>query len=169
MESIRVTRAGEGEHFLIATDVITIKASGLNTSDRIVLIEVQVRPGEGPPAMHRHAYSEAFYVLSGEFEFVTTESESGDRTTVRITEGDTIALPSMAWHNFKNIGSTTGKLLSIHSPSGMENFARELGIPIDDPLNPPQTIGPPSEEQRQKMMTTIRKYMEIMPFDSAGH
>ena len=166
MESVCVTRSGEGEHYLVASDVITIKASGPNTSDRFVLIEVRVRPGEGPPAMHRHFYSEAFYVLSGEFEFITTDS-AGEITRHCIAEGDTIALPSMAWHNFKNISSITGRLLSFHSPSGMEHFAREFGVPIEDPQNPPEAA-PPSEEQRQKLIASIGKYVEFMPIDHAA-
>ena len=151
---------------MIASDIVTIKASGPSTSDRFVLIEVHVRSGEGPPAMHRHYYSEAFYVLSGEFEFISTDS-AGEITRHSVTEGDTIALPSMAWHNFKNVGSNTGRLLSFHSPSGMEHFAREFGVPIEDPQNPPVTA-PLSDDQRQKLIASIGKYVEFMPMDDAA-
>ena len=54
MDAIHVTRASEGEHWLVVTDVTTIKASGGNTSGKLLVLEVTVPPGGGPPVFHRH-------------------------------------------------------------------------------------------------------------------
>jgi len=60
MDTLHVTRAGEGEHWLVITDVTTVKASGRHTSGNLLVIEVNVSPGGRPPALHRHGYAEAF-------------------------------------------------------------------------------------------------------------
>src|SRR5215213_298732 len=49
MDTIHVTRAGAGEHWLVVTDVTTIKASGRNTSGKLLAISRSPsRPAEGP-------------------------------------------------------------------------------------------------------------------------
>ena len=48
----------------------------------------------------------------------------------------------------------------------MESFMREIGQPIDDPKNPSEPAGPPSDEERHRMMEIIQKYMEILPPDN---
>jgi mannose-6-phosphate isomerase-like protein (cupin superfamily) len=165
VKTIHVAQAGQGEHLLVGTDVVTIKASGQETAGRMLIIEVRVPPGGGPPALHRHHYAEIFYILEGEFEISTADADN-HLSTRKIQAGDTLAIPSMVWHNFKNVGTTPGKFLAIHSPAGMEAFAREIGTPITDPLHPPQPTGPPTEAQRARMMETILKYMEILPLDT---
>ena len=164
MDTIQITPADGGEHLLVVTDVVTIKASGQHTSGDLLMIEVIVPPGGGPPALHRHTSSEIFYLLEGEFE-VSTIDTSNALSKTKVRAGDTLSIPSMVWHNFKNVGATSGKFLAIHSPAGMEAFAREIGRPIDAPNNPPQPAGPPSDEQRQRMMSIIEKYMDVLPLD----
>jgi mannose-6-phosphate isomerase-like protein (cupin superfamily) len=164
MDTIHVTRVDQGEHWLVGTDVITIKASGQDTSGSLLVLEVTVPPGGGPPVLHRHAYSETFRFLEGEFEVSTLDTNDA-LSTVKVTAGDTVSIPLMAWHNFKNVGATPGKFIAIHSPAVMEEFVREIGQPIDDPHEPPEPPGPPSDEERHRMMEIIQKYMEILPPD----
>jgi mannose-6-phosphate isomerase-like protein (cupin superfamily) len=162
METIHITQTDQGEHFLVVTDVVTIKASGQETSGTMLMLEVRVPAGGGPPILHRHRYAETFYILEGEFEVDTDDAENR-LSTRKITAGDTVSIPSLVWHNFKNVGAGPGKFIVVHSPAVMESFIREIGQPITDPLNPPKPAGPPSDEQMQKMMATIMKYMEVLP------
>jgi mannose-6-phosphate isomerase-like protein (cupin superfamily) len=162
--TISVTRADQGEHWLVGTDVNTIKASGRDTSGKLLVVEVKVLPGGGPPILHRHAYSEAFVFQEGEFE-ISTVDEDYSLSTFRVGAGDTVSIPSMAWHNFKNVGATPGRFIVVHSPAVMEDFLREIGRQIDDPQNPPQPSSPPSEEEQQRMLEIIGKYMEVLPPD----
>ncbi|MBE7555937.1 MAG: cupin domain-containing protein [Anaerolineales bacterium] len=162
METIYITQTGQGEHFLVGTDVVTIKASGQETSGQLLVLEVRVPPGGGPPVLHRHQYAETFYILEGEFE-VETAAAANRLSTRRITAGDTLSIPSMVWHNFKNVGAGPARFVVVHAPAVMESFIREIGRPISDPLNPPKPAGPPSDEQMQKMMGIIMKYMEVLP------
>ena len=48
MNTIHVTRAGEGEHWLVISDVTTVKASARHTSGNLLVVEVNVPPGGGP-------------------------------------------------------------------------------------------------------------------------
>jgi mannose-6-phosphate isomerase-like protein (cupin superfamily) len=162
MNTIHVTRADEGEHWLVVTDVTTIKASGLNTSGKLLVIEVTVPPGGGPPVLHRHEYSEVFLFQEGEFE-VSTVDEDYAPSTFSVGAGDTVSIPSMVWHNFKNVGEAPGKFTAVHSPAVMEVFMREIGRQIDDPHDPPSPDGPPTEEEMQRMMEIIGRYMEMLP------
>lgn len=164
MDTIHVTRAGEGEHWLVVTDVTTVKASARHTSGNLLIIEVNVPPGGGPPVLHRHGYAEAFLFQEGEFE-ISTVGEDNALSTLRVTTGDTVSVPSMVWHNFKNVGTVPGRFIAVHSPAVMEEFMREIGQQIDDLQNPPQPAGPPSEEEQQRMMEIIGKYMEVLPPD----
>ena len=160
--TINVTRADQGEHWLVGTDANTIKASGRDTSDKLLVVEVTVSPGGGPPVLHRHAYSEVFLFQEGEFE-ISTVDEDYTLSTMRVGAGDTMSIPSMAWHNFKNVGASPGRFIVVHSPAVMEGFLREIGRQIDDPHNPPEPEGPPTEEEMQRMMGVIGKYMEMLP------
>ena len=47
-DTINVTRADGGEHWLVGGDVTTIKASGRDTSGDLLVLEVTVPPGGGP-------------------------------------------------------------------------------------------------------------------------
>lgn len=163
-DTVNVTRAGEGEHWLVVTDVTTIKASARHTSGRLLVLEVTVAAGGGPPVLHRHEYSETFIFQEGEFE-VSTMDEDGSFGKLTVAAGDVVSIPSMAWHNFKNVGAVPGKFLAVHSPAVMEDFMREIGRRIDDPHNPPVPEGPPLEEEMQRMMEVIGKYMEVLPPD----
>lgn len=165
METLHLTSAGQGEHLLVVTDVVTIKASGQATSGKLLIVEVRVPPGGGPPIIHRHNPAETFCILEGAFEINTVDADN-KLSTAQLTVGDTLAVPSMVWHNYKNVGATPGRFIAIQSPAGMEHFFREIGSPIADPLNPPQPAGPPSDAQRQRMMEIITKYMEVLPPDT---
>ena len=167
MDTINVTRVGEGEHWLVVTDVTTIKASGENTSGKLLVLEVTVQPGGGPPVLHRHEYSEVFLFQEGEFE-VSTVDENYALSTVRVGVGDTVSIPSMVWHNFKNVGETPGEFTAVHSPAVMEDFMREIGRQISDPQHPPAPDGPPSDQEMQRMMEIIGRYMEMLPPEKVG-
>jgi mannose-6-phosphate isomerase-like protein (cupin superfamily) len=161
---MHVARANQGEKLKVVTDTVTLKASGADTSGKLLVMEVVVPPGGGPPALHRHTSAEAFYVLEGEFELSTVVD--GHLSTVVVGTGDTVSIPSMEWHNFKNVGSATGKVLGIHSPAGLEEFAREIGTPIEDISKSTETCDPPSEAERERIMSAITKYMDVMPLDA---
>jgi mannose-6-phosphate isomerase-like protein (cupin superfamily) len=153
--------SGKGEHLIVVTDIVTLKAVAEDTAGDILFVEVIVPPGGGPPFLHRHKPSEVFYILDGDFE-VKTADEAGVIESIQIGTGSTVRIPSMTWHNYKNVGSQNGRFLATLSPAGIEQFFREVGRPASDPLNPPP-VTPPTDEQRKRIVEIASKYMEIMP------
>jgi mannose-6-phosphate isomerase-like protein (cupin superfamily) len=162
--TINVTRAGGGEHWLFGGDITTIKASGRHTSGDLLVLEVTVSPGGGPPSLHRHEYTEVFLFQEGGFEVSTLEAD-GSLGKLTVAAGDTVAIPSMAWHNFKNVGDGPGKFVAVHSPAVMEEVVHEIGQRIDDPEYPHEPDGPPSEEEMRRMMEVIGRHIEMLPPD----
>ena len=163
-DTVNVTRAGEEEHWLFGADVTTIKASGRHTSGDLLVLEVTVAAGGGPPSLHRHEYTETFLFQEGEFEVSTLDAD-GSLGTFNVAAGDTVSIPSMAWHNFKNVGAGLGRFIVVHSPAVMEEVIHEIGQRIEDPKNPPEPDGPPSEEEMLRMMEAIGRHIEMLPPD----
>lgn len=95
MNIISITKSGQGEHFLVGADLTTIRASGEATSGRLLVLEVTVPAGGGPPTLHRHEYVETFYFLEGTFEISTADS-SYTLQTYAVEAGDVVSIPSMA-------------------------------------------------------------------------
>jgi mannose-6-phosphate isomerase-like protein (cupin superfamily) len=163
-DTVNVTRAGEGEHWLFGADVTTIKASGRHTSGDLLVLEVTVAAGGGPPSLHRHEYTETFLFQEGEFEVSTLDAD-GSLGTFNVAAGDTVSIASMAWHNFKNVGAGPGRFIVVHSPAVMEEVIHEIGQRIEDPKNAPEPDGPPSEEEMLRMMEAIGRHIEMLPPD----
>ncbi len=68
----------------------------------------------------------------------------------------------MVWHTFKNTGTAHGTFLTIHSPPVMEALIHEIGVPVDDLLHSPMPDGPPSADQRERFMSLIGQYIEML-------
>ena len=159
--AIQITRAGMGEQFLFGAEIATVRASGEGTEGRLFALEVTVPAGGGPPLLHRHDYAEIFYFLEGTFE-VSTADEGYRLRTERLGAGDVVAIPSLAWHTFKNVGAAAGRFLVVHSSAVMEELLRELGRPISGASNSPAPAGPPLEDEGQ-LMRVLERYMEFLP------
>jgi quercetin dioxygenase-like cupin family protein len=114
-----------GEVVDVLGDVLTFKLPGAATGGSLILGEIVVQPGGGPPGLHTHPPDEAFYVLAGEFE-VSGVGADGQPFAERATPGSVIYVPPGAPHTFKNVGATPGRLLAVYTAPTMERAAREL-------------------------------------------
>ncbi len=110
-------------HLGIVGDTYTLLLMGADTAGRFCLIDMHIPPGGGPPP-HRHDFEETFTLLEGEIEAVFR----GERLVVRA--GETINIPANAPHQFRNAGDKPVRLLCLCSPSGQEEFFREVGVPV---------------------------------------
>jgi mannose-6-phosphate isomerase-like protein (cupin superfamily) len=164
MQTLHLTKAGSGKYFLLGSDLVTVKAGSRETSATMLVLEVTVPAGGGPPMLHRHVYAETFYFLEGTFMISTTDSHFRLHTQT-VQPGDVLSIPSMAWHNFKNTGGTAGRFLVVHSSPVMEGLLQEIGQPLDEPLLPSDTGTPPTPQQLQNMLQILGKYMEFLPPD----
>jgi quercetin dioxygenase-like cupin family protein len=121
---------------------IVIKAGSTTGSDNLAFGTQQVMAGSGIP-VHRHfTMDEAFYVLEGSGTFML------DDVPRSFEKGATILIPKNSWHGFKNPDHEL-LLLWIVSPSGLEDFFREV-------CNPPGV--PPKQFSRKQINEIARKY-----------
>lgn len=130
--------AGEGETLWVLGVFVTLKAQ----SDEISLYEVICPPEAGPPPNIHHHQDEAFYVLEGNFSFL-----SGDET-IETEPGSFVWIPRGTLHTFKYTGASMGKLLITSTyPGSHERFFRDVGIPVSDMATFQSPDGPPDIEK----------------------
>src|SRR5438552_5750974 len=96
-------------------------------------VTLHVPPGGGPPP-HRHDFEETFVLLEGEIEAIR-----GNKRVVRA--GQTIKVPANTPHQFHNYSSKPVRMLCICSPSGQEEFFKEVGVPVTTRTTPPPKPG----------------------------
>lgn len=82
------------------------------------LFEVTVPPQAGPPKQAHH-WEEAYYLLEGEILI-----QKGDRTFT-LTAGSFVDFPQGIPHTFKNVGTTSARLLAIVTPAWYGKFFEE--------------------------------------------
>ena len=116
-------RDGEGEALWFLGSLVTVKATGAQTRDRLTVVEFVNPPGFAPP-LHRHvAEDELFYVLAGTARFRCDEHE------FTAGPGDFALLPAGLPHTFIVGADEPLRTLQITTPSGFDQFAREAGEP----------------------------------------
>jgi quercetin dioxygenase-like cupin family protein len=139
-------------HLGIAGDTYTILLSGKDTAGRFCLIDMYVPPGGGPPP-HRHDFEETFIVLEGELETIFR----GNKRVVRA--GETINIPANAPHQFHNSFTLPVRMLCVCSPSGQEEFFREVGVPVPTRISPAPKLDEAAQgELRKKVAALAPKY-----------
>ncbi len=120
----------------LGTDQLTVRASCADTNGAIFAAEVTMPPGGGPPLMHRHAPSEIYHVLDGEFTFyVADESEAVARSTA--TAGAVVPIAGGRAHTIRNESDADATALVFYAPGEpMERFALAAAdvTTIDDVL-----------------------------------
>ena len=108
--------AGKGVTFTMLGTTIRLIATGAETGGRYTVHEQVTPAGWGPP---RHIHSredEIFYILEGSYEV-----HCGDeRRTVSV--GACAILPRGVPHGFRNTGMAPARLISVITPSGLENY-----------------------------------------------
>jgi quercetin dioxygenase-like cupin family protein len=139
-------------HLGVVGDTYTILVSGQQTAGRFALIDMLIPAGGGPPP-HRHDFEEMFHVLDGEFE-VTLRDE-----THRAVRGQTVNIPALAPHHFRNAGDATGRLLCLVSPAGLEEYFAIFGDPLDSRTAPaPQLSGDELRERLARAAQAAARY-----------
>lgn len=108
--------ADDGETLHVAEDRIRVLAYG--EAEPAELFEVSGPRGSGPPP-HRHAWSEAYFVLRGELDVTI------DGGTRRLHTGDYLRMPAHALHTYP-FASEQAAFLAMTAPHGALAFFRAL-------------------------------------------
>jgi len=135
--------------YSVVGDRYTFLLTGAQTDGAYFVFEAFVPPGSGPPPHVHHREDEAFYVIDGEFEFTVAGA------AIRVGAGEFVIGRRDVPHNFKNVGSTPGRMIITLTPAGLENFFSEIGTPLQSRGDAPV---PPSPEAIAKLIQTAPKY-----------
>ena len=135
-------------HIGLVGDTYTILLSGKDTAGRICLIDMHVPPGGGPPP-HRHDFEETFIVVEGQID----ATFRGKKRVVRA--GKTVIVPANAPHQFHNSSTRPVRLLCICSPSGQEEFFKEVGVPVATRTTTPPKLDEAAQTAFKKKAATL--------------
>jgi quercetin dioxygenase-like cupin family protein len=139
-------------HIGVVGDTYTILVDGKDTVGRYCLIDMHIPPGGGPPP-HRHDFEETFTLLAGELEFTFRGAKAVAQA------GETVHVPANAPHQFHNSSGAPVRLLCICSPSGQEDFFREVGVAVATRTTPPPMLdGAAQAAFRAKGVALAPKY-----------
>lgn len=132
MDMIPVDKTTAAEILRVGTELAIVLATTQETNGDLFAVELRMPPGGGPPVMHRHAPSEVYRVLSGEFTFYLTDSDGS--TTRRVAcAGETVTLAGNVPHTVRNESSEDAVAFQVHAPGGpMEGFIRSAARLAED-------------------------------------
>lgn len=125
-------------------------ATGEDTGGAYTLFEILIPPNDvgPPPHIHRNE-DEAFYIIEGNYTFSLDDKEFPAKP------GDFIFLPRGIKHWSKNDSDSTGRVLTLLTPSGLEKLFDAIGTPVEDFTKPPP---PPTNEDLIKIVTEAPKF-----------
>jgi quercetin dioxygenase-like cupin family protein len=127
---------GEGERLSVGTSETILKATGADTDGSFFLSETTIAPGFPGPPPHRHErLHDMFYVLEG----VLTVRLGEDAREVG--PGTFICVPPGVVHTFSNPSDAPVRFLNFNTPSGWENYMRDLAAAADAGPLTPEAIG----------------------------
>ncbi len=138
-----ITRNSEGLLLDVIGDRVAVKVPATWTEKRLILAITTAAPAGGPPPHVHTNEDEAFFILEGEMEFVL-----GDQI-VPAPVGSFIWAPRNVVHQFRNVGSTPARMITLVTPANLEDFFRLIAKPCTDPKSP---IPMPSAEDIERTM-----------------
>lgn len=113
---------------------LNIKVSKVDSGNKISSIEQIVSPGAGSPPHILHDADKMIYVVDGKFLI-----RNGDQN-IEGEAGTMVYIPKGVIHNFKNVGTETGKILVTLTPGGHEDFLYELSNRLENEKPTPQLM-----------------------------
>jgi quercetin dioxygenase-like cupin family protein len=112
---------------VLGEQIEILVSSEMTGGQSITLIQISP-PGGGPPP-HQHVHEdESFYVLEGEYEVLK------DGVWVKATAGDALYARRGSMHTFRNVGTSTGRMLVHVVPGAFQAYLEEispLSVPAD--------------------------------------
>ena|ERR1035438_3448242 len=97
-----------------------VMMGGEHTAGTFSAIVGEIKPGEGPPPHLHRDREEFFFVLEGSYSLGVNGNES------TIGPGTMVFVPRGTVHTFKNVGSTTGKILEWTIPGNNGDYFRAM-------------------------------------------
>jgi quercetin dioxygenase-like cupin family protein len=116
-----VLAPGEGRQIRVGPNQVTVKVSPESGGHLMGMFESELPPRSEAFAHRHHRFEEAFYVLSGEIEYLL------DDQRITATAGSYVFVPPGVIHGFKNVGSANARHLVICAPVELLNMIEGVG------------------------------------------
>jgi hypothetical protein len=105
-----------------------------------VVLEMTLPVGAAPPLHVHENLDDTWYILEGQMVV-----RCGDEELV-VGAGHWVSMPRGVPHTFLVVGDREARILLVHDNASFRDFVRELGIPADTQIVPPQPLFPSMEE-----------------------
>lgn len=139
---------GEGDHRWQLGMLLTFKALGADTGDRLWALEGRAQYGAAPP-LHVHTLEdEVWFVLNGAIELT-----AGDEVRV-LGPGGFAYVPRGVAHTFR-IVSPEARWFGVGTPAGLDRWFYETSEPVGSAMLPPAPTGPPDIDA---LIASLRRY-----------
>src|SRR5271169_1767370 len=119
--------------FVIFGESIEILIPSELTAGRSTTLVQTSPPGGGPPPHSHRDEDETFRILEGDYEFLS----NGEWR--KVAPGETFHSQRGSVHTFRNVGTTTGRVLIFVTPAGIEEYFAEIA-PLSVPADMPQIL-----------------------------
>ncbi len=127
--------------------ILNVKGS---KNGSFAVIEGIIPAGDPGPPPHTHSREdEDFYIVEGNFTFLT-----GDKQ-IQAGPGDFIRGPRGIKHTFSNDSKDSSRMIIVVSPAGFEEFIVELGEPAG---TDPEMPDPPSQQHIEEIIKKAPEY-----------
>jgi quercetin dioxygenase-like cupin family protein len=137
------TGPGEGERLWFLGTLATIRVPADAVDGRYALIEFLL-PHLASPPRHTHPQDESYVVLEGRLTI------HADEQRFQLEPGAAAAVPMQVPHTFR-VDTETARVLVLSTPSGIDGFVREGGVPATAPTLPPADTPRPSPEEMDRI------------------
>jgi mannose-6-phosphate isomerase-like protein (cupin superfamily) len=122
----------DGKSGFLGSIGVRFMIDGVDADDRFSLVEHPMSPRALAAPLHRHTREDEYsYVVKGRMGALLGDD------VVYAEAGDLVYKPRNQWHTFWNAGDEPAYILEIISPSGFEDFFKELsdmgGVANADP------------------------------------
>ena len=138
------------------------KLTDTETGNRYCVLEAIVPPGVMVPP-HRHPDQKAFLILDGAPEFAS-EGPNGLEWCFAVP-GETINVPSMSLHGFRNPTTSDVRVLITCTPT-LGRFFEDAGLPYYN--ESPHRSRIPTIEQVQRVIDIGERYGHVYSTDEPG-
>ncbi len=127
-----IVPAGGGKDYDWANDHVFVKVTLDVSEGRVTMVEDTLKIGFDLARHHHRSMVEVFFILDGHvtFEF--------DDEVIHATTGSTVIVPQDVWHHVTCPDG--GRLLTVFTPGGFDQYLAELAAMGADELADPATV-----------------------------
>jgi quercetin dioxygenase-like cupin family protein len=115
-------------------NLMYVRVDGEASRGQFALVETVGAQGDMPPLHVHRKDDETFYVLEGELSIF-----AGNQTPITLGPGDALVAPRDTPHTYR-VESERARWLVACTPSGFDEFVREVADPAPEATLPPEDI-----------------------------